>query len=106
MLSKQVKRRRKINYLVRKLHPAWKYCLITYKQHQITLAQMAIRSAIHIEDPAEREACLKVNRAGIEKAKYEMDHMTRAEFTAEIGKGCGHCGSYEFRSWAKLILDK
>jgi hypothetical protein len=105
MLSKEVKRRRSLNRLLRKLHPHWKFCLIKYKCHQITLAKLQLRGLQHEKDSLKRQTEHQAISDHIARLEHDLDHMTKAEWSKEIEKISGRPHtSAMFREWAKIIL--
>lgn len=106
MLSKKVKARRAINRVIRNNMP-WKFCMETYRDHQITLAELQLRSSKHIEDPNVRVAEVRKLLDHIAKLKASMETITRAEFVKELTpiSRLGTLTSSGFKQWMRLILE-
>lgn len=106
MLSKKVKRRRRLNRLVRKMVQPWRFCMVSYKKHQISLAQLQLRSIAHMTDIVERQVQHRAISDHIARIRYDMGHMTKEQWYKEVEKISGRIMDPSMmRVWAKLILE-
>jgi N-methylhydantoinase A/oxoprolinase/acetone carboxylase beta subunit len=106
MLSKEVKRRRRIKRLVRS-QPAWRICMQALKQTQLNLLKLNHNSSYGAHSPGKWADAQPATTAYYARAldlKKQMKEMTREEFFEEMEKTHPQAKKFSMRLWAEQII--